>query len=102
MRTCYFIALAAVLALSSPAWSRIGGGDITYSGRGAGSVVFSHSSHVGKTRLNCMECHRITATAKINGRTGMKDMKNGAFCGVCHDGQTAFGVTDNCARCHHK
>jgi c(7)-type cytochrome triheme protein len=34
----------------------------------------------------------------------MAAMKDGKFCGGCHDGKTAFAATaaENCAKCHKK
>lgn len=84
-------------------------GDITIprSVGGAASIefmpqaVFPHWIH--RTQFKCYVCHdeifQMQAGAeKIN----MDDVSNGRFCGVCHDGKTAFAIGFNtCERCHY-
>jgi len=81
-------------------------GDITIHRKGADSsgfmpqAVFPHWIH--RTRFKCYACHdelfQMQAGADdIN----MDAVREGRFCGVCHDGKTAFAVGfDTCERCH--
>ncbi len=36
---------------------KVGGGDITFSPKGAGPVLFSHEKHVSEKGLKCTGCH---------------------------------------------
>lgn len=66
---------------------------------GAGTVRFSHEFHLGL--YQCRDCHQQIFTS--NGRRQtltMADMAGGKSCGACHNGNTAFTVQENCARCH--
>jgi len=94
--------LLVMLFLFSPAWGKIGGGDVVFRVQDAGNVVFSHDAHAGKTGMNCVECHRLSANGKSGNKRIMNEIKVGRYCGVCHNAQTAFGVTKNCERCHKK
>ena len=91
-----------MLFFSSFAWGMIGGDDITFRIKDAGDVVFRHSAHVGKSGMNCTECHRLVAMAKINEKRSMRDMQTGRYCGACHNSRIVFGVQDNCGRCHKR
>lgn len=68
---------------------------------------FSHDFHVNKVGFNCADCHdslfqQVRGAAKAAGDFTMSAFDQGKYCGVCHDGSTAFAVTerDSCARCH--
>ncbi len=90
------------LVVASSAWGKVGGGDITFSMKGADKVVYSHDTHVTKSGLKCSDCHyKIFKMARLQKQATMEDMKNGASCGACHNGQKAFTVKANCGRCHH-
>jgi len=71
-----------------------------------GTVTFSHEVHTEKNGLKCAECHPKIFKMKAGGDEGvnMAAMKEGKFCGACHDGKKAFNTTspDNCAKCHKK
>ena len=86
--------------------------DFTFTqGRGSPAVVtFSHAKHapVGP----CTSCH-VKVFKMKKGTTGditMVKMKEGQFCGACHNGKTEVGgkvvfATDDttkCERCHSK
>lgn len=61
-------------------------------------AVFSHVSHTAI--FECASCHTALFKFKMGG-SGMKmdDLYQGKFCGSCHNGQMAFGVSD-CEKCH--
>jgi len=68
-------------------------------------VYFSHWSH--RVRYTCRVCHSELGFSFTRGGTGitMDDIRDGLFCGECHDGTTAFAPDDekkNCKRCHGK
>ncbi len=66
----------------------------------AGTVEFRHDVHLRKLGRNCTKCHNaIFKIAKKNPSYTMADMEKGKSCGTCHDGRTAFKVTE-CVRCH--
>lgn len=79
--------------------SKCHAGDIAIRTRSVGKVVFSHDIHNGS--FGCEDCHPDTFKPKNNSNhVTMKAMSDGASCGACHDGSTAFGVTGDCATCH--
>lgn len=66
------------------------------------SVAFPHSAH---TRwLTCGNCHPAIFPLKRGAEptvVTMAKIQAGEQCGVCH-GKVAFGVSEECARCHTK
>lgn len=71
------------------------------------SILFSHTFHVEKAGFNCTDCHnsifqQTAGAAKAKGDFNMASLGQGKYCGTCHDGSTAFAVTDqdSCVRCH--
>lgn len=103
MKKSFLAGIAVTLILSSAAWAKIGGGDITFKVKEAGNVVYTHDSHVVKLGLKCAECHYHIFNRMANNykdKATMFDMMNGKSCGVCHNGRKAFGVEKNCIRCH--
>ncbi|HHL34976.1 MAG TPA: hypothetical protein ENJ30_11485 [Desulfobulbaceae bacterium] len=69
--------------------------------------VFSHKKHIIGVGLDCDSCHpdifkKKRGTAKAAGDFTMKSLEKGKYCGVCHNGDEAFGVTDkkDCITCH--
>ncbi len=101
MKKAFAGAVAACLILASAAWGKVGGGDITFSVKGAANVVYSHDRHVTKAGEKCSDCHyKIFRMAKLQQQATMADMQNGKSCGACHNGQKAFTVKANCAKCH--
>jgi c(7)-type cytochrome triheme protein len=65
-------------------------------------VAFSHWSH--RTRYTCRVCHFEIGFAMQTNATEITEADNqaGRFCGTCHDGETAFGHTnDYCIYCHN-
>jgi c(7)-type cytochrome triheme protein len=74
-------------------------------------VVFSHTYHVETQKLKCSNCHtklfqmKQGKTAEKKGELTMAAMREGQFCGACHNGEKAFSVKvedKNCAKCHIK
>lgn len=73
----------------------------------ADQPMFSHKFHVIEAGMGCDSCHPDTfkkkrGTAEAAGDFTMKSLEEGKYCGICHDGDTAFGVTepDTCVTCH--
>jgi len=75
------------------------GGDLAYSGHGAGKVVFSHDNHVGMG-FACTDCHNKTFDFRKSAGMKMNTMYKGGLCGSCHDGNTAFSASESCDGCH--
>jgi c(7)-type cytochrome triheme protein len=86
------------------AFSKVGGGDITYTPKGASHVVFNHEYHVSLKAQRCNNCHYKTfqMTGGAEYKMDMSLLTKGKFCGLCHDGKKAFDVKDasSCKRCH--
>lgn len=86
---------APVLGAAFPAALRIP----TLRPRAAGPVpaLFSHRTHA---TFGCHQCHPSVFPQQAVGFTH-QDMARGLYCGGCHDGAVAFGITATaCARCH--
>lgn len=66
---------------------------------GVRPVVFSHWFH--RVRFRCKVCHSELAFKMRAGANDvtMADITNGKFCGMCHNGQIAWGA-DQCDLCH--
>ena len=82
---------------------KVGGGDLTFSPKGASPVVFSHRVHVTVKGLKCTGCHyHVFQMTQGSYKMDMNKMTKGDFCGKCHNGQKSFDVKDakNCAKCH--
>lgn len=83
----------------------VGGGDLIFIPKEALPVVFSHTKHVDDMGLKCADCHyQIFQMAHGSYEMEMSKLKEGSFCGKCHNGRNAFDVKDqkNCSRCHHR
>jgi len=64
-------------------------------------VYFSHWTH--RSAYTCRVCHFELGFEMQTNLTEITESANrkGEFCGACHDGETAFGHTEeNCAKCH--
>ena len=69
MKKAFVGSVAACLIVASAAWGEVGGGDITFSVKGAGNVVYSHELHVTKAKQKCSDCHyKIFKMAKLQKR----------------------------------
>ncbi len=101
MNKSILVIIAASLFITTAAWAKVGGGDITFSVHGADNVVYSHDVHVTRVGLKCADCHyKVFKMARLQNQATMADMQNGVSCGACHNGQKAFAVKGNCNRCH--
>ena len=60
-------------------------------------ALFSHRTHGS---FGCYACHPSVFPQALVGFTHA-EMREGQFCGRCHDGRTAFAIPGaTCARCH--
>lgn len=80
------------------------GGDIIYT-YPVKAVMFSHAFHVEELELDCDFCHEdifeIEALlAQQDANFTMEGLRQGEYCGHCHDGFSAFSSDTQCARCH--
>jgi c(7)-type cytochrome triheme protein len=80
------------------------GGDIIYT-IPLKSVLFSHKTHVEDLDMDCDSCHddifeMESLAVQQNSNFTMNSLYEGKYCGVCHDGSTAFASNSQCARCH--
>ena len=74
--------------------------DILYVNEDAGNIIFPHQAHLDMD-FGCDDCHPDLFVAERGANQAtMEDMENGASCGACHDGDTAFGVAEDCESCH--
>jgi c(7)-type cytochrome triheme protein len=97
------LSLTLVLLFTSVAFSKVGGGDISFEVKGAEKITFSHDSHVGSVGLKCTDCHdSLYVTKEKHKKTTMAQMRQGKSCGSCHNGKKAFDVKDKCGSCHKK
>lgn len=72
--------------------------ELTYKVEGVGNVTYSHKFHTAL--FSCDECHpKLFSMKKTQGKMKMDPMYAGKLCGTCHNGSTAFPVTD-CEKCH--
>jgi c(7)-type cytochrome triheme protein len=78
---------------------------LTFPGGAGGPVTFDGSKHEGKG-MSCDVCHTsgLFQTKKGADKMTMAAMKEGKFCGFCHNGKKAFAMGDpaNCVKCHKK
>lgn len=71
---------------------------------GQQKVVFPHWSH--RAKYTCRVCHLEIEFSMEAGDTEITEtqIRKGQFCGVCHNGKTAFAPVEpnrkNCKRCH--
>ncbi len=101
-------ALAAMLAFSAGLVAASDDGypdyDIIYTEPVVG-VVFSHTFHVEEAGMDCDSCHdgvfeMEAQAAQAQPDYNMLALSEGRYCGVCHDGDTAFDSNSRCASCH--
>jgi len=73
--------------------------EIVFEVEATGKTLFSHDVHTGM--YGCSECHPgLFVPGPENKRITMAQMEDGESCGACHDGDTAFGVKNDCSSCH--
>lgn len=79
-------------------------GDVIFKREGGTAAtppaVFRHWVH--RSRYKCYACHPAPFDMKGGaGAISMDAIQEGKFCGACHNGKVAWGVTfDTCSRCH--
>lgn len=69
-------------------------------------VVFYHSKHKA-AGVKCSECHdslfkKKQGSTDVKNALTMKALRDGKFCGTCHNGSRAFSAKKNCKKCHPK
>ncbi len=69
------------------------------------AVIFTHATHTVEEEFDCESCHddifEMEAGAAEQGENfTMQAMYNGASCGACHDGETAFSAAAGGTPCH--
>lgn len=63
------------------------------------AALFSHSDHSAR---HCLRCHPSIFPQERTGFTHA-EMKEGRFCGACHNGENAWAVDAvPCSRCHEE
>lgn len=83
------------------------GGDIIFKDtKKLSPVLFSHKVHA-KAGNKCEDCHdkifqKKAGSADKDNALNMDALKEGQFCGVCHDGDKAFRTDKECKKCHVK
>lgn len=64
-----------------------------------GAVIFPHWFH--RIRYKCKVCHEtIFVMRKGANKISMREIMDGRYCGVCHNGQIAWEALE-CKRCHN-
>ena len=96
------VALAALLPIPG-AGAELG--DIAFTRKEAGTAdippaIFPHWAH--RIQFKCHVCHDAITVMKAGANPITMDaIQEGKFCGVCHNGKTAFQATfEACPRCH--
>ena len=105
MKKLLVIALVVVVSivLAAPVFAVGPNKTVEFAGGSMGKVVFSGTVH--KAAGSCGACHpAIFKMKKGADAITMEAMREGKFCGHCHNGTKAFSVKDaaNCAKCHKK
>lgn len=89
------------LLVPSPVWAEYG--DVIFNKRaekaGVRPAIFPHWFH--RIRFKCNVCHTEIGFKMRAGANNilMADIKDGKFCGACHNSQIAWGP-ENCDLCH--
>jgi c(7)-type cytochrome triheme protein len=78
-------------------------GDIVFKQSEGGAIapaVFPHWVH--RIRYKCYACHPALFEMKAGAnKITMEAVQDGKFCGACHNGQIAWGITfESCNKCH--
>ncbi len=102
-KTALTIAFCFLLPLVAGAQVLVGGGNVRFTPKGAGQVLFSHEKHVAANGRRCSGCHfGVFQMEKGSHKMNMSKLTKGHFCGSCHNGSTAFDLADKtrCKTCH--
>lgn len=113
MRTVIFFIMVTVLLTLIMRYGVAAEGDPDYIGNivfqrkatGADEIppaMFPHWVH--RMNFKCYVCHDAIFQMKAGADAITMDaVREGKFCGVCHNGKIAFPVGfDTCDRCHHQ
>lgn len=105
MRRALYMVVAALAALLLSNYGNAELGDIPFVRKTPGTddvppAVFPHFVH--RMQFKCYVCHDDIVVMKAGAnRITMDAIEEGKFCGVCHNGKTAFQSTfEACPRCH--
>ena len=104
-RAASLIVLVALVALFPLGMVQAEFGDIAFTRKTPGMddippAVFPHFLH--RMQFKCHVCHDAIVEMKAGANPITMDaIQDGKFCGVCHNGKTAFQSTfEACPRCH--
>ncbi len=98
------VGLIAAVAFSGIATAVPPGKTVEFKVKGMPDVVFDGKVHAAKG-LKCNACHtKVFKMKKGADKITMAAIKQGKFCGACHDGKKAFKADDpaKCKTCHTK
>jgi c(7)-type cytochrome triheme protein len=99
---CLAVVFLSLLTLQTT-FAAVGGGDLTFAAKGAQPVFFSHAKHVDGKKYKCSACHyAVFQMSKDSYKMDMSKITKGQFCGICHNGERSFHVSDkaSCVKCH--
>lgn len=95
------VLLCALVALSLPATAEYADVVLNRYSDAAGvrPVIYPHWFH--RIRFRCKVCHHELGFEMRAGANDvrMQDLARGKFCGMCHNGEIAWGL-ENCNLCH--
>lgn len=95
-------AVVGTLLLAGAALAVSPGMVLEFSDSPMGKVVFDGKVHK-EAGATCKDCHNEGMFPKMKQGTvkiTMEEIYAGRLCGVCHNGERAFGTSGNCSRCH--
>lgn len=101
------IAIFCLMIQTIPVTHADEGGDIIFKDtKKFAPVLFSHAKHKAAGN-QCTDCHdgifqKRKGSADARNAVTMKAMKQGKYCGTCHNGDKAFKVSRTCKKCHIK
>ncbi len=73
--------------------------ELLFEEKSYGNVLFSHSLHTAL--FTCIDCHTsLYKTTRSTVKVTMQAMEAGKSCGGCHNGKSAFNVSEKCESCH--
>ncbi|MDH5762976.1 MAG: cytochrome c3 family protein [Nitrospinota bacterium] len=103
----FVLAAAGWMYSAVPVQAGDGPGNIVFEDtKSFAPVVFDHAKHTN-AGVGCGDCHdalfpkKKGATDAGNALT-MKALRQGKYCGSCHNGKQAFSASKNCKQCHRK
>ena len=97
-----FVGLLLLTGTALPAWAVPPGMVLEFGHSLQGKVIFDGSVHQ-QAGYTCADCHNDWLFPKMDKQAlhmTMDDLREGRYCGACHNGDIAFGIEENCSRCH--